>query len=716
MANENDFRELKVAGGSYVLDQILRGKPGYERQAAQRVFSEVIRSYPGDVHRLWWKWFIEASNSLELRCKTLDCTVDQAFHLARDGGQLILYRDDLDPQWLAVLSTQGNRFQVVRAGNGQQQQKRMRTRPLRKLLEKYADQGMVRCVIVHPHARIHTQERSQGPPTPFQRLMMLLRPEWSDIWVVLVFAFVVGLLMLATPLAVETLVNTVAFGRYVQPIMVLAIILLTFLGFQAAIRALQTYVVEIIQRRMFARVAADLAFRLPRTEAEATDGKHMPELVNRFFDVVSVQKISAFFLLDGVSLVLSTFIGMAVLGFYHPWLLGFDLMLLAAIAFIIFVLGRGAIKSAIKESKHKYYMAAWLEDIAGCPVAFRSCGGREFALDRADRLIHQYLTARRDHFHILMRQIVFALGLQAVASTILLGLGGWLVVSGELTLGQLVAAELIVSAIVGAFAKLGKHMESFYDLLASVDKLGVLMDLSTEPTDGVLSADAADNPETEAATVEFHGVGYAWPGQRQAFFGAVSMTVAAGTTVALFGESGSGKSTIVDLCYGLREPTVGHVTINGFDPRDVRLDRLRSQIGLARGTEVFHATVEENVHMHRSDVSATDVRQVLNELGVLDQVLRLEHGCSTELATGGAPLTENVCRLIVLARAVASNPRLLLVDGLLDSLSDDEAERALDYLTRPERPWTLIVATGRKTIAQRCEQVHPLSAGSPANS
>jgi ABC-type bacteriocin/lantibiotic exporter with double-glycine peptidase domain len=91
-------------------------------------------------------------------------------------------------------------------------------------------------------------------------------------------------------------------------------------------------------------------------------------------------------------------------------------------------------------------------------------GSAQFALERADHLIFDYLTARASHFRILMRQIVFALGMQAVASTVLLGLGGWLVISAQLTLGQLVAAELIVAVIVGSFAKLGKHMESFYDV------------------------------------------------------------------------------------------------------------------------------------------------------------------------------------------------------------------------------------------------------------
>jgi len=691
----------EMKGGVWILDQLLFDRPGYERQAAQRVLSEVIRSWPGDVHRLWWKWFIEASTSLDLRCKSLDCSVEDAITLARDNAKLIFYTDHREPEWTAVMRTVGNRFEVLSAGR-KQHSKRMRLGALRRLFEQAATGGVVRCVVVHPHSRVEMKEHSQDHPSPFKRLLQLLRPEWPDIWIVLVFAFVVGLLMLATPIAVEMLVNTVAFGRFLQPIVILAIMLLTFLGFRAAVQALQTYVVEIIQRRLFARVAADLAHRLPRTEAEQTDKEYVPELVNRFFDVVTVQKVSAQLLLDGISIVLTTVIGMAVLGFYHPFLLGFDVVLLASIAFIVFVLGRGAVGSAIKESKNKYYMAAWLEDIARCPSAFRNDGGSDFAMDRADRFIHEYLSARKKHFRILMRQILFALGLQAFASTALLGLGGWLVVSGELTLGQLVAAELIVSAIVGAFAKLGKHIEGFYDVMASIDKLGVLLDLKTERPDGILGMQQSDALTQAAIAFELHGVRYSWPGG-SAPFDSLSAEIPAGSSLAVLGASGTGKSTLLDMLFGMREPTGGHISLDGFEPREIRPSVLRRRVALARGSEAFHATIEENVHMHRTEISAADVRHALENVRSLDAVSELSKGSDEVLASGGAPLTGNQCRLLTLARAIAGLPALLMVDGTLDALPDDELEPVLDYLLQEEQPWTLVIATGRKQIADRCD-------------
>lgn len=689
------MQEKKIAGGVAILERLTQDNPTLDRHAGRRALLEATRAWPGDCHRLWWKWFDEAAKSLGLRSKAFNCTVDEALALVRDDARLITYRDEPTAEWAAILSMAGRRFKIAR-GAGPIQEARVSPRTLRRDLESLASDGKIRCVFVERgNIRIHDREEGRHI-SPLERLRQLMLPEWSDIWIVLVFAFVAGLLMLATPIAVEALVNTVAFGRFLQPVVVLAIILLTFLGFLAAVRAVQTYVVEIIQRRLFARVAADLAHRLPRTDAEGVDGQYLPELVNRFFDIVTLQKVSAQLLLDGVGLILSAVIGMAVLAFYHPWLLGFDILLLASIGFIIFVLGRGAVSSAVKESKSKYQMAAWLEDIARCPATFRNAGGAAFALERADTLVQQYLSARQGHFRVLMRQIIFALGLQAVASTILLGLGGWLVISGELTLGQLVAAELIVTMIVAAFAKLGKHMESFYDLLASVDKLGLLFDLATERQRGTLVLEQPGPIE-----VDLHAVSYSWPSRRAAL-DAVSATVPRGSSLAIVGPSGSGKSTLIDLIAGTRTPTAGHLTWDGFDPRALRPEFLRDRVALVRSGEVFHATIEENVHLHREEVSSADVRNALNDLGLLDPILRLGDGCDTMLSSGGSPLTESQRRLLEVARAVVGRPGLLLIDGLLDALPDATLEAVLEFLSAPGQPWTLILATGRESIAMHC--------------
>ncbi|MCA8996962.1 MAG: ABC transporter ATP-binding protein, partial [Planctomycetaceae bacterium] len=644
-----------------------------ERGEIRRIVEESVGFRARQDEDAWWMLVTNASRSLSFKAKVLDCDFRDALSLLQEGAKIIAHRPGAGI-WIAVESAGAKTFRVSLAGIDFED-RIVRSSELESLISNRDDQEKIRLVVMEPGLPILWKGGSpEKPQKPLSRLLAILRPEWSDIWILFVFALITGLLALATPMAVETLVNTVAFGRLLQPIVILALLLFAFLSFSAALRALQTFVVEIIQRRLFARVASDLSYRLPRVELSALDGQNGRELVNRFFDVVTVQKISAQLLLDGISLVMGGMIGMAVLAFYHPWLLGFDVVLLAMIAFVIFVLGAGAVKSSIKESKTKYKVAAWLEDLMGAPLAFRHSGGAEFALESADRLTHDYLIARKSHFRILMRQIVFALGMQALASTVLLGLGGWLVVSGQLTLGQLVAAELIVTVIVGSFAKLGKHMEGYYDLLASIDKLGTLFDLPIEPQDGLLvepSGTGARLLVSDVVTVDDHG---------KPVISHLTLNVVSREHLVIRGPSGSGKSQLLDLLFGLRSPTSGYLMIDGYDPRDLRPDSLRKLVSLVRNNEVFQGSIAKNVHLERPDISISDVRETLHDVGLINDVLKLPDGVDTELVGDGYPLTPNQVRKLMIARAIAGRPSLLLIDGTLDALPDEEAIAVLNHL------------------------------------
>jgi putative ABC transport system ATP-binding protein len=677
-----------------------------DRARIRRAFEEAAAAWPGTTTGEWWKWLVEGGHSLGLKGRVLDCTFDQLREAVGDGAR-VLFRVEPHGGWGALFAARGRKYGLIQPSS-EPNRRWVSSRELRHELGEARPEGTYRCVVIEPHlSGAVAPEDHADHPTPLVRAWALLSPEASDIGVLVLYALVSGLLALATPLAIEALVGTVAFGRLLQPIVVLSLMLLVFLAFRAAIKGLQTYVVEIIQRRLFARVAADLAFRLPRARLDAFPGTPGRELLNRFFEIVTVQKVSAQFLLEGISVVLNTLIGMLVLGFYHPWLLGFDIVLLLMIAFAIFVLGRGAVHTSIRESAAKYRMAAWLEDLAACPLAFRHDGAAEFALERADRITFEYLDARRRHFRILLRQIVFALALQALASTALLGLGGWLVVSGQLTLGQLVAAELIVTVIVGSFAKLGKYMEGYYDLMAAVDKLGHLFDLPVEKQDGLLQP-TPDRP-SEVVLTGVSGRDAAGRGVLHDF----TLTIRSGERISL--ESGTAASTVLDLIYGLRPSLSGFVAIDGDDARDLRPDVLRRRVNLIREIEVFEGTIAENIHLERPDVTAHDVRQALTDVGLLDDVLAHPAGLETPLRSTGDPLTPKQLRLLMLARGIVGRPTLLLIDGLLDALPDAHAAAVLGMLTDPARPWTLVVATGRESIRARSGRHVPCAAWNRAD-
>lgn len=661
----------------------------------RRWLQESVRAISGDGADGWMRRLINCGGKIGLRVGLFEARVEEALPFARQGYPVafaVPREDGVD--WLVVTAARGRKVRVWNPGEGNRERWLSRGR----FFKRFSGNADSRCRWLVAQPALCCDEAGGGGESlrPFARLCALLRPERRDITSMVVFSVIVGIFALATPLAVEALVNTVAFGQYLQPIMVLALLLFAFLSFAAGLHALLALISEMIQRRLFVRVVEDLAHRLPRVRQSQIDAYHSPELVNRFFDVVTVQKATAGLLLDGIALVVATLVGMSVLAFYHPFLLGFDVLLLAMMIFSVFVLGRGAVKTSIKESKAKYAVASWLEELARSPTAFRLHAGSHYALERSDQLAVDYLDARETHFRILMRQILFSLGFYAAAATVLLGLGGWLVIQGQLTLGQLVAAEMILAVILGAFAKIGKQLESFYDLLASVDKLGNLFDLELEPAGGVYTL-VGDEP----ASVALDRVSVAIGGSP--VLQNVSLQVGAGESLAVTGQSGSGKSTLMATLTGERWVSSGYIRVAGVDLREIDPDSYREQLGVCRGIEVFEGTLAENVHLHRPNIRPQDVAHALRIVALEEEVLRLPLGAEMPLITGGAPLSESQAARLMIARAIVARPRVLLVDGILDRLPEAIARQILENLLRAPRPWTLLIATGRREIAALCD-------------
>jgi ABC-type bacteriocin/lantibiotic exporter with double-glycine peptidase domain len=534
---------------------------------------------------------------------------------------------------------------------------------------------------------------------PWKRLTEALRFERSDLWTVIAFAMAVGVLSIVTPAAIEALVNTVAFGVQLWPVVVLAGVMFGFLVLSVLLRAMQLFVVECLQRRFFVRTADAFADHFARAEISAFDGRNPTDIVNRFFEVASVQKAFATLLVDGIGVVMVTLVGLAVLAFYHPYLLTFAAVMAALVFFLLFVLGIGGVKSSIAESYAKFDVAAWLEELAKCPHTFRFGRGGELAHQRADDLADAYVTARRRHFRVVWRQTLFAFLLEAVAMTVLLGLGGWLVINRQLTLGQLVAGELIVALVLAAISKSGKYIETFYDLQASLDKLGVIDELPLEREGGEVLPTGERPMRVVAETRKWtpSGHGGTEPLRR--------LEISPGERVAVYGPSGSGKTRLMETLALLRVPEEGLLEFDGLDARSLDRPQTRLQVAYVGQAETFADTVAENIRVGRSELSAADVRRALEMVGLADSVARLPEGVSTPIASDGLPLSANDVSRLSIARAIAGKPRLLLINGMLDRLDLRTSPELIESLFDRAAPWTLVIVTARDDIKTRCDRV-----------
>lgn len=664
-----------------------------------------LRSVPVSGRQL----LIESADDLGVRLTAVRLRITEALRQAHPDCPWIVLRpgNGEEVEVLFVLEGKGGKALCYEPGRHSKPDWRT-TQEVQNWMGAGAGEVEMEWLVPEPVAPLAAlrSPNEDAPLPPWNRLKALLGAERSTLWVAVIYSVVIGLLSLVVPVAVQSLVNTIAFGSVLQPLVVLTLFVFVALGFSALINSLRAWVVEILQRSIFARVGTDLTWRLLRVRPEAFDKYHGPELVNRFFDVVTVQKSAATLLIDGLGILMQTVIGLLLVALYHPLLLAFDIFLVASMLFIVLVMGRGAVYTSIKESKAKYAFQAWMEQIATHLVTFKSAGGMELASAKAEGLMEDYLHYRAKHFQILLRQIAGSFVLQAVASSLLLGIGGWLVIGQRLTLGQLVASELIVTLMVSGFTKFGKHLEVFYDLQAAIDKLGGLVDLPLERAGG--EAVLTETGPARAAMMKM-AVGYK---DSDPVLDVSEWELRAGDRMGLIGRYGCGKSTLADTLFGLRQPVRGALRLDGIDYRSLPLTTIRSHVALVRGIELFSGTILENVRLGRDELTHNDVTDALRKTGILEEIQNLPDGLDTVLHPGGRPLSASQASRLMIARAIVAKPRLLILDDALDPVDRaTEREPLCDMLFDPKASWTLLCITERADLLARCNRVAMLENG-----
>jgi len=531
--------------------------------------------------------------------------------------------------------------------------------------------------------------------SPLRHLQDLIKLEREDIGTLIAYGIGVGLMSLATPVAVQALVNTISFGALFQPLVVLTLILFVLVGFSNFLLILQFYVVDMLQRRLFVRLFGQAAVNLQQTAYSLRDKQHLPELTNRFLDVVTLQKTAAVLLMETLGYFLQTIIGMVLLAFYHPLLLAFDLFLITFIAFILFVLGKNGIKTAIEQSKAKYEALAWLQNLATNPLLGKMADGQSFLMQQSDHIANRYLEACAQHFRILSRQNTGALILHTLANTLLLGMGGWMVIERQLSLGQLIAAELVVNAMIYGLTRLGKTLDNFYDMVASTDKINYLLELPLDTSSGGV-------PNTSQTPYQVDVFELSLP-QNPDYddMNGFSVNVSSGGHLVI--TEGADKCSLFDTLYGLRVPLTGYININSQDLRDLNLRQLRNTVALVRESEILEDSILNNIQIGRQ-LTLDEIKQALRQVALLDDILLLPDGLNTLLSIHGKPLTHEQSLRLTLARAIVGKPKLLLLDKILDNINSLCLPTILDAIFASQTSWTLMITSQEPEVIKRCQR------------
>ncbi len=548
--------------------------------------------------------------------------------------------------------------------------------------------------------------------TPLRRLFRMLGTERRDIGYLYVYAIVSGLIALSLPLGVQAIIGLISGGLVFSSVYVLIGLVVVGTLLVGLLQIAQISIVEVFQRRVFARAAIELAYRLPRLRLEALDGSYPPELVNRFFEVMTIQKALSKVLIDCTAAVIQILFGVILLSAYHPTFLALGVALLALLALVIRLSGPRGLETSLAESKYKYKVVQWLEDLAHAIYAFKDAGRTPLAVQRADELVNGYLDYREKHYRVLLTLYGNAVGFKTILTAALLGLGTVLVVERQINLGQFVAAELVIVLVMNSVEKLITAADTVFDLLTAVEKIGFVTDLPLETETGLDVDLEKPGPSGEALRVELNDLSYRYPGAEQPTLRRLNLIIEPNERIALTAASDSGRNTLLRLLAGMFTQYQGTYLLDGFSARELNPVTLRTAIGHSDGDEKFFtATLLENIIMGRPDISVRDVQRMLTRLKLDETIGRLPQGLNTPIQSDGAPLASGLRPLLLLVRAALGDPRLLLVGTWVDALKPPQRQWVLDFLTDRAQSWTLVLATNDPTCLTVCDRIMAMEDG-----
>lgn len=550
--------------------------------------------------------------------------------------------------------------------------------------------------------------------SPVKRLFILLKPERKDIWYIYLFAITIGLINLTLPLGTQAIIGLISGGMVFNSVILLISMVVIGVLIGGGLQIMQLSVVEILQRRIFTRAAFEFAYRVPRLKINAIHHTYAPEQMNRFFEVPNIQKSIPKLLIDLTAAVLQTFFGLILLAFYHPFFVVFGLFLFVSLGLFIAYYAPQGMRSSISESKYKYRVVAWFQDMARALIPFKMTGDTNLAVAKTDEYVNHYLYHRKKHFNILIAQYGGILAFKAIVTAGLLIIGTYLVVDRQITLGQFVASEIVIITVLAAIEKIISSLDVIYDTLTAVDKIGHVTDFELEPGGGI-EVDTSSSSYV-GPLIEVKDLGFAYEHGGHEVLHGISFKLNRRQHLCLAGGTGSGKHTLVKVLLGLYGHYHGEILVGNVSLRDISLANLRRQIGEnAINNEIFEGNIFENVAMGRPGIYAHDVKNILNELGLGSTINKLHDGLYTNLTIGTPILNATALYLITLARTLLGKPDLVIIDDTLQKLGQADKLRVLSYLQDPQHNWAVIYLSNDALIQAACTEVIRLENGHMIN-
>lgn len=504
-----------------------------------------------------------------------------------------------------------------------------------------------------------------------------------------VYAFFNGLVNLSLPLGIQAIVNLIQGGQVTTSWYILVALVIVGVAMTGILQLLQLRIVENLSQRIFSNASFEFALRIPRIKYESFKNYYGPDLANRFFDTLTIQKALPKILIDFSLGLFQVIVGLFVLSLYHPFFIIFSVLLLIVVYLIIAFTGPKGLKTSIQESSSKYKIAFWLEEIARSKLSFKLANDSNIGLSKTDTHVTDYLKAREDHFRVIISQSVYLIIFKVLVAAGLLITGSILVFSEQMNIGQFVAAEIIIILIIASVEKIIKTIESIYDILTALEKIGFVFDKPMDEYNGIELKESNDS-----YSIAVENISYRYDDAVKSTLENLSFEIPTNTSALVAGPPSSGKSTLLKLISGILFPSDGIIKYNGFPLKSLKYDEIKKEIGFCiTSGEVFHGTVLENISMNRDSATPENINRALEITGLSSYLSKMPLGFGTLVDPEGKRIPTNIQNRILLARALATNPKLLILEDPLEHLHGEEKREIISRLTNPKNSWSVIVSS-----------------------
>jgi ABC-type bacteriocin/lantibiotic exporter with double-glycine peptidase domain len=542
--------------------------------------------------------------------------------------------------------------------------------------------------------------------TALDRLFKLLHIERKAISAIYFYAVLTGILTLSIPLGLQSIINFVLGGAFSTSLTILIIVVVTGVLLTGILQVLQLKINERIQQDIFVQYSFEFAQRIPRLDMLALDGYYMPELLNRFFDTISLQKGLSKILLDLPIATIQIIFGIALLSFYNASFIIFGLLLLIVLVLIIRFTSRQGFESSMRESDQKYQVASWLQEMGRTMKSMKFARESNLHLHKADHYISGYIDWRTKHFRVLLTQYWAMIGFKVFITVSMLVVGAFLLIQQELNVGQFVAVEIVILTVLGSIEKFIFSLDKVYDVLTSIEKLGKVIDKPMEK-EGTLELKSENG-----LRLEVNNLSFTFPSNNKLVLQNVNLSIPAGSVVCIEGEEGSGKSTLLKLLTGAYTQFEGQILINQLPIGNFTQDSLRGNIGMVFSQqEIFEGTVWENITLGNSEYSVNEIVELADRIGLKPYISSLRLGFDTVLEPLGGRLNRAATNRLLILRAIAGKPKMLLLENPLEGFSDQSAIMLTNFLMNEMKDCTIIATTNNEYFKSKSDFIYKLDKG-----